>query len=84
MHYNIPQHIEPQIQEVAQAQHISENEVLDRIFKAGWEQFAGTLPNKETAPRRPYASFFGAAKGPGTHQTREEVDRYIAELRNEW
>jgi hypothetical protein len=40
VNYNIPEQYEPQIQEVARAQHISERELLDRIFKAGLEQFA--------------------------------------------
>jgi hypothetical protein len=85
MTYNIPQHYEPQIHEVAQAQHISETEVLERIFKAGFEQFAGESSNIKTASRRSYASFFGVANGrAGAHGSREAVYRYIAELRNEW
>ena len=31
-----------------------------------------------------YASFFGSVEGPGAHGSREAVDQYIAELRNEW
>jgi len=85
MQYDIPQEYEPQIQKVARAQHITESEVLERIFKAGLEQFAATPSGKDTTRSRSYASFFGVAKGrPGAHGSREAVDRYIAELRDEW
>ena len=40
--------------------------------------------SEHSSARVSYASLFGAAQGPGTHKSREEVDRYIAELRAEW
>ena len=96
MNYNVPQRYETQIQEVAQAQHISDSEVQDRIFKAGLERFVPSLtanPQSDLdkavadakAEHPTYASFFGAVKGrPGADGSKEAVDRYIAELRNEW
>ena len=88
MSYVIPERYEPQIQEFAQAQHISTDEAFDRIVRAGLERFVPIAANpidRETAPARSFASFFGVAKGrPGAHGSREAVDRYIEELRNEW
>ncbi len=81
MSLDFPNRYEPQIQQIAEAQHISLAEALDRIMQAGIERFQPLACDK---PRVSYVSLFGAAKGPGTHKTREEVDRYIAELRNEW
>jgi len=43
-----------------------------------------TPPVAAATTRRSYASFFGAAKGPGAHGSPEAVDRYIEDLRNEW
>lgn len=47
-----------------------------------------TIENAESAtvlaPRRSYASFFGVVKGPGAHGSREAIDSYVSELRNEW
>ncbi len=49
------------------------------------EQLARLSPaTRSEAPRVSYASLFGAARGPGTHTSREEVDLYLAELRAEW
>ena len=48
------------------------------------EQLTSLSPvaTKDMAPVS-YASLFAAATGPGTFKTREEVDRYISELRAE-
>jgi hypothetical protein len=74
----IPQHYEPQIEQIALSQHITTGEALDRIIRAGLERLAAP----PSQPRTSYASLFGAAKeGYGS---REAVDRAIAEMRNEW
>jgi len=78
--YEIPHRYEPQIQEIAQAQHISTSEALDRIIQAGIERY---VPPPEE-PGVSNASLFGSVKGPGAHGSKEAVDRYIAELRSEW
>jgi hypothetical protein len=80
MSLNIPRQYESQIKEIASAQHISTDEALDRVIQAGLQRFVP--PSK--SPRVSYASLFGAATGPGTYKAREEVDRYISELRAEW
>lgn len=80
MALDVPQRWESQIQEIAQAQHITTDEALDRILAAGVERL---MPHVEE-PRVSYASLFGSVKGPGAHGSREAVDRYLAELRNEW
>ena len=80
MSYDIPPRYEPQIQEIARAQHISKQEALDRVIQAGLERIV-------SLPPQPYvsnASLFGSVSGPGAHGSKEAVDRYIAELRNEW
>jgi hypothetical protein len=87
MGLSIPHHFENQIQEVAADQHISTDEALDRIIRAGLERLGpkSSLPAGERGTERSYASFFGVAKGrPGVHGSREAVDRYIEELRSEW
>jgi len=71
------------IQVIVSEQHITPEEVLERIVDEG---LRATLQNKPTAaaapPRRSYASFFGAVKdGYGSP---EAVDRAIEEMRNEW
>ena len=71
---------EPQIEQVARAQNITTDEALDRVIEAGLER----LIPPAAQPPVSYASLFGAAKGPGTHGSREAVDCYLAELRNEW
>jgi hypothetical protein len=81
MSYNIPHRYEPEIEQIAIAQNISQAKALDRIMQAGIERFQARAADK---PSVSYVSLFAAAKGPGTYKTREEVDRYIAELRNEW
>lgn len=78
MGLNIPHRYEPQIQEVANAQHITTDEALDRILQAGLERFVPPA----IQPRVSYASLFGAAKGG--YGSREAVDRAIAEMRDEW
>jgi hypothetical protein len=78
MSFDIPQRYEPQIEQVAQEQHITTDEALDRIIQAGLERFVPmTKP-----PSVSYASLFGAAKNG--YGSREAVDRAIAEMRNEW
>lgn len=75
-----PRH-EPRIALVAQAQHISTDEAIDRILDAGLD----VLVPQTNQPRRSYESFFGVAKGrPGAHGSPEAADRYIEELRNAW
>jgi len=80
MALNVPPRYEPKIEQLAQSQHITADEALDQVIRAGLDQLAAASHK----PRVSYASLFGAAKGPGTHKSREEVDRYIAELRAEW
>lgn len=81
MALSIPSRYEPKIEEVAQAQHITKYEALDRVLEAGLER----LIPPATAPRRSYASFFGVAKGrPGAHGSPEAADLYIAEQRSGW
>lgn len=78
MALSIPRRYELQIEQVAQAQHITAQEARDRILEAGLERFVPPTAQ----PRISYASLFGAAKeGYGS---REAVDQAIAELRNEW
>lgn len=76
----IPDSWERQIQEIAQAQHISTDEALNRIIAAGVERFSPP----SVQPQVSYAALFGSVKGPGAHGSREAVDRYLAELRIEW
>ena len=78
MALHIPHRYEPQIEQVAQAQHITTDEALDRILQAGLERFAPAAAE----PPVSYASLFGAAKDG--YGSREAVDRAIAEMRNEW
>ena len=79
--FDIPQRWEPQIEQIAQAQHISTDEALDRVIEAGVEKFQ---LSSAVEPRVSYASLYGSVKGPGAHGSREAVDRYLAELRSEW
>jgi len=80
MGYNVPIQYEPQIEQVAQAEHISGDEALDRILRAGLERL---IPTAEQ-PKVSNASLFGSVKGPGAHGSKEAIDRYLAELRAEW
>jgi len=78
MALDIPQRYQLKIERVAQAQHITTDEAIDRILDAGLEQFA--LPNVDSPVS--YASLFGAAKSG--YGSREAVDRAVAEMRDEW
>ena len=78
MHFEIPREFEPKIQQVADSEHISEQEALDRIIRAGLELFV----SKAQHPPASYASLFGAAKSG--YGSREAIDRAIAEMRSEW
>ena len=80
MSFDIPRQYEPKIRQFAQSQHITTDEALNRIIQAGLERVTAPVES----PRVSYVALFGAANGPGTRKSREEVDRYIAELRNEW
>jgi hypothetical protein len=80
MSLNIPSHYEPQIQQLAAAQHISTDEAVDRVVKAGLERFVPITME----PPVSNASLFGSVNGPGAHGSKEAVDRYLAELRAEW
>lgn len=80
MALDIPHYWELQIEEIAQAQQITTDEAINRIIAAGVERF--TPPTVQ--PRVSYASLFGSVKGPGAHGSKEAVDRFLAELRNEW
>jgi hypothetical protein len=85
MSLEIPHRYEPQIQQIAEAQHISSHEALDRVLQAGLEKLTPPAPPSEKGKERSYASFFGSIKGtPGAHGSKEAVDLYISELRNEW
>lgn len=80
MGLDIPHRYEPQIREVAEAQHITPDEALDLILRAGLERLS---PTPTPAPKS-YASLFGTVKGAGAHGSQEAVDRYVEELRTEW
>jgi hypothetical protein len=82
MSYEIPHHYEPQIEQIAQEQHISHAEALDRILRAGIERFQPIPATAKSPPQRSYASFFGAVKNG--YGSPEAVDRAIEEMRNEW
>lgn len=88
MSYDVPQRYKPQIEQVAHAEHITVDEAVERIFKAGLERFAPVIPKAsgtEDSPGRSYGSFFGVAKGrPGAYGSPEAADRYIEEMRNAW
>jgi len=78
MALDIPSRYHQKIERVAQAQHITADEALDRILDAGLERMA---PETDQ-PAVSYASLFGAAKGG--YGSREAVDRAIAEMRSDW
>jgi hypothetical protein len=80
MSYDVPIRYEPQIQQIALAQHISTAEALERVIQAGIEQFVQQVER----PPEPYSKLFGSVTGKGAHGSKEAVDRYIQELRSEW
>ena len=80
MSYDIPSQFEPQIQKIAQAQHISTDEALNQVIQAGLERFV----SQAGSPPADYASLFGSVKGAGAHGSKEAVDEYVEELRSEW
>ena len=70
------------IQSLVDENHSTPQEVLERLVDEGLRATTGELA---TPPRRSFASFWGVGRGrPGAHGSREAVDRYIAELRDEW
>jgi len=82
MSYAVSPEFDSQIEEIAQANHISPDEALDRIVRAGLTQMSPAL--NEPPPARTYASFYGVLAGrPGAHGSKEAVQRYLAELREE-
>ena len=79
MALDVPHRWESQIEEIAQAQHITTDEALNRVIAAGVER----LTPSGTEARVSFSSLYGSVKGPGAHGSREAVDRYLAELRSE-
>ena len=85
MGLDIPHRWEPQIEEISQAQHISLDEAIDRVVQAGVKSLQADPALASVPTRRCYASFYGSIKGrPSAHGSKEAVDKYIAELRDEW
>jgi len=80
MNYDIARRYEPQIEQVAQAKHITTDEALERIIQAGLERL---VPIADQLPVS-NAALFGSVKGPGAHGSKEAVDQYLAEMRAEW
>jgi len=73
------------IQMIVAQRHITPEQVLEQIVDDGLKAaLQSATPVPDAMPRRSYASFFGAVKGPGAHGSPEAVDRYIEEMRNEW
>lgn len=76
MPLDIPSSYEPRIAEVAQAQHISTDQAVGRILEAGLQRL-NPVPD--------YLAILDQARqSPNRFKSREEVDRYIADLRSEW
>ncbi|MBS1718568.1 MAG: hypothetical protein JSS72_12635 [Armatimonadetes bacterium] len=85
--YDIPDQYEPQIRQLAQAQHISADEALDRIIRAGLQHFVSRSKSTSKAKKDvPDISdiFANAPHCPSAFKSREQVDAYVNELRNEW
>lgn len=80
MGLDIPRQYERQILQVAEEQRISSVEAVNLILQAGLDRLTAGYIEVPVS----YVSLSGAAQGPGVHKTREEVDRYLAELRDEW
>lgn len=80
MSFEIPHHWDPKIEEIAEARQVTQTQAVDLILQAGIE-----ILQPMNAGHRPssYASLFGAAAGPGALGSREAVETYLAELRNE-
>jgi hypothetical protein len=72
------------IQRIVEADQATPEEVLERLVDQGLKLALANKSSDHTLPRRSYSSLFGAAAGPGTHGSRESVDQYLSELRNEW
>jgi hypothetical protein len=74
------------IQALIEENHATPQEVLERLVDEGLKANIGDQPTEvDVLPKRSYASFWGVGKGrPGAHGSREAVDRYISELRDEW
>lgn len=76
----VPHQWESEIEQIAQEQHITMSEALDRIIQAGLQRLI-------SSPEQPVVSnagLFGSVNGPGAHGSKEAIDRYLAELRSEW
>lgn len=80
MSYEIPHGYEAQIEHVAHSWQITTDEALSRILQAGLERIT---PLAESTPGS-NVSLFGSVTGPGPRGSKEAVDRYLAELREEW
>ena len=80
MSFDYSSDFDPQIEKLAEAQHISASEALDKIIRVGLDHL---LPNKERKEIS-YASLYGSVNGAGAHGSRQAVDKYINELRSEW
>jgi hypothetical protein len=82
----LPASLESTIRAYAAAERLSAEDAVLRLIEAGLkiEEEHRALARDSSRHRPSYSSLFGAAKTGATYGTPEAVDRYIAELRNEW
>ena len=79
MSFDLPPNIEPQVQEYAKAQHLSENDALIRLVQAGLMAQKVHFGNGK---KPHYSAMFGAVKkGYGS---KDAIDNAISELRDAW
>lgn len=97
LHISIPDqsHAVRIVRQLAEAEHITPEQAAARLLIEGASRRENAVRAKDPigmdeamarvrAEHRTYASFFGSVTGPGAHGSPEAIDRYIAELRNEW
>ncbi|MGV3617198.1 MAG: hypothetical protein ACO1SV_17870 [Fimbriimonas sp.] len=81
---DLPDDIESTVKAFAASAHLSTEDAILRLIEAGLKHESRVIAGEESNPRPSYASMFGAAKTGEAYRSPEAVDRYIAELRNEW
>jgi hypothetical protein len=97
LHISIPDqsHAVQIVQQLAAAEHITPEQAATQLLIEGANHHGMKTPVEDLtgmteaiarvrAEHRTYASFFGSVTGPGAHGSKEAVDRYISEMRNEW